>query len=121
MNVDAKNAFGATALMIAAAANGRTGTASALIKAGADVNAKDAVTGMTPLMYAASRNGHTKTVSMLIKAGADINEKNKTGWTALMKAESVGDQAMINLLEKHRGEGITVGDMFRESIKDKFT
>lgn len=51
-----------------------------LIKAGADVNAKDDRAG-TALMLA-SQNGNNKLVELLIRAGADVNIKNKEGKTA---------------------------------------
>lgn len=50
-----------------------------LIKAGANVNATT-TSGMTPLMMAQS----AAVCKALIKAGADINAKDADGWTALM-------------------------------------
>ncbi|MCL2334579.1 MAG: ankyrin repeat domain-containing protein, partial [Endomicrobia bacterium] len=58
----------------------------ALIDAGADVNAKNAI-GNTPLLIAA-RDSWLKpeNLEILIKAGANIEEKNKNGYTPLMVA-----------------------------------
>ena len=56
-------------------------TALALIKAGADVNAKEKYGG-TPL-YLAACFGHTEIALALIKAGADINAKEEYGGTPL--------------------------------------
>ena len=62
-----------------AAREGQTKTALALIKVGADINAKDE-DGATPLHYVA-RLGQTETALALIKAGADINAKSNNGLT----------------------------------------
>jgi ankyrin repeat protein len=64
-----------TALM-RAAEGGRLHTVRALLKKGADVNAKD-IFGGTALMAAASR-GHFETVKALLGAGADPNAKGAT-------------------------------------------
>ena len=50
-----------------------------LIKAGADVNARDE-NGYTPLLFAAFW-GYTEIVEKLIKAGADVNGKSDFGDT----------------------------------------
>ena len=57
---------------------------TALIKAGADVNAKDNY-AWTPLMYAAM-NPRPEVIAALVKAGADVNAKSKDGETPLMIA-----------------------------------
>ena len=48
--------------------------AQALIKAGANVNAKDGE-GKTPLMIAAFHGGNCDIIEALLNAGAKINEK----------------------------------------------
>jgi ankyrin repeat protein len=69
-----------------------------LIKAGADVNAKDEG-GVTALMLASS-DGHKEMVKMLIKAGADVNAKDKNGKTALMRASERGRKEIVKMLIK---------------------
>jgi ankyrin repeat protein len=57
--------------LLEAAKNGQTGKVLALIKAGADVNAKD-IDGKTALMWAVA-NGHIETANLLRAAGAKDN------------------------------------------------
>ncbi len=55
------------------------------IKAGTDINKKDAMSGSTPLITAASF-GKNKIAQVLIDAGADLTPKNNDGATALHTA-----------------------------------
>jgi ankyrin repeat protein len=71
-----------------------------LIKAGADVNARNSSQG-TPLMHAAKFNGamtgRPEVIQELLKAGAEINAKNRRGETALHEAAS-GDIEVFRIL-----------------------
>ena len=58
---------------------------TALIKAGADLNAKD-YSGRTALMIAVSDNPNHEIIKALLDAKADVNAKNDNGKTALMLA-----------------------------------
>ena len=109
-NVNAKDKYGYTALMLAAenghieivntlikagtdikndgrralrlaASKGHTEIVNALINAGADVKNDGA-----SALIGATENGHTEIVNALIEAGADLNAKDKYGMTALMCA-----------------------------------
>ena len=64
-----------------------------LLKAVADMNAKDGF-GMTALRWSAVR-GHTAEVEQLRKAGADVNTRNEFGYTALMLAARYGHTAAV--------------------------
>ena len=103
-------AFGATALVIAAA-TGRADAVKALLEAGADVDAKtsDGTTALIVAAYgmfktppetpkAAARGGHADTVKALLEAGADVDAKTSNGTTALIAAADFAD-AVKMLLE----------------------
>lgn len=76
-DVNAKNKFGTTALMVATPEQ-----AVSLIKAGADVNAADN-NGSTALILS-----NYEKARILIAAGANVNAKTKSGLTALMVANT---------------------------------
>ena len=57
----------------------------ALLKAGADIKARDK-NGKTPLMEAAMLNMNPEVIEVLLKAGADIEARDKNGKTPLMGA-----------------------------------
>ncbi len=78
--VDKRNRWGDTALMVAAL-NGQAGIAKALRQKGAAVTMK----GWTPLIYAAT-GGHDDIVRWLLGEGSDINAASPNGTTALMMA-----------------------------------
>ena len=80
-DVNAKNHYGWTALMIAVVNNQNPEIVKALIYAGADVNAKNK--NGTVLMNAVLLNENPEVIKALIDAGADVNAKNKEGNTAL--------------------------------------
>ena len=121
MNVETR--LGATALMVAAesgrteamevlersvgvdatgavlgVAESHTDTAQVLLKAGADVDAKN-VLGETALHRAAS-NGHTETVEILLKAGADVNVEDDKSYTPLMGAAAANQTETVRALLK---------------------
>jgi ankyrin repeat protein len=72
------------------AIQGRVEEAVLLVTAGADVNAKDSVSGKSPLHYAMNyyaRSGAPEVVQFLIDNGADVNAKDNNGMTPLQYAK----------------------------------
>jgi ankyrin repeat protein len=86
-----------TTLMLAAP-YGSPAMIEILLKAGADVNAKEA-RGVNALMLAvASETQDMKVVERLLKAGADVNARSAAGETALDWANRFGSRPVIALL-----------------------
>ncbi len=93
-DVNAKNNFGATALLWCA----RDGEkARLLIEHGADVNARSKQ-GRTPLMLASMREGGSDIVALLLSKGADVNAADTRGETALGLAAGYGGIDIVRLL-----------------------
>jgi len=68
----------------------------ALVKSGADVNAKSG-DGSTPLLWAVT-NGSVEIARLLLANKAAVDAANDFGITALLQASRVGDSAMVDLL-----------------------
>ena len=77
---------GVTALHIAAQYNPNLEVIKVLVKAGADLNAKD-VNGCTPLLLVLENvTWQPEMVRALAEAGADVNAKDNNGYTPLILA-----------------------------------
>ncbi len=85
VNIEKKDKFGYTALMMASM-YGNVEVVEALLSRGAKVDEKND-SGYTALIWA-SANDHVEIVKALLDAGAKVNEKNDTGYTALMTASA---------------------------------
>jgi ankyrin repeat protein len=68
--------------MYAAAYNQNPQVITTLLKAGADINARDSCNNMTPLMYAAWLNRNPELIITLLNASADAKAKSSAGKTA---------------------------------------
>jgi ankyrin repeat protein len=80
---------------------------AALLKAGADVNARD-VRGMTSLMLAvASETQDVDVVKVLLKAGANPNIRSTAGETALDWANKYGTALVLDVLQQAGATGLT--------------
>ena len=97
VDVNGKDSEGYTALMKAALA-GHPDIVRALIKAGADVEAKTTASGATALMIAAEE-GQTEAVQALLESpGIKKDAQDTDGWTALMLAASEGHTNTVKAL-----------------------
>jgi uncharacterized protein len=92
IRVDAANAAGETALMMAAL-RGETEWAARLLERGAALQRE----GWTPLHYAASGPG-TAVVALLLDRGAQIEAPSPNRSTALMMAARYGPETTVDLL-----------------------
>ncbi|MDZ7705652.1 MAG: ankyrin repeat domain-containing protein [Trueperaceae bacterium] len=80
-DLNARDAFGLTPLMVAASTNYDETVHITLIRAGADVNARTPE-GWTALMYAARDNKNPEVITALLELGADPTLINDDGLTA---------------------------------------
>jgi ankyrin repeat protein len=97
-DVNSLNAQGATALHDAALA-GQRAAAEALLKHGANIDARDSESGATPLHQAASW-GRRGVVELLLARHADPSIKDKNGHTALDLAVANGQAEVAEVLKR---------------------
>lgn len=95
VDLESRDRFGQTALMMAADA-GQLRAVKLLIEAGVDVNATDPE-GSTPLMFAA-QHGYTDVARALIRGGANIKTKGSHGHDARSLAEQNRHGTLATLL-----------------------
>jgi ankyrin repeat protein len=93
-DVNAKNDFGATALMWCA---GDLEKVRYLLAKGASVTARSDV-GRTPLLIAANYDGSVEIARLMIAKGADVSAKDKSGTSVLEAAASVNNLEFARLL-----------------------
>lgn len=93
--VDARDARGRTALLVATRAN-RIGAAQLLIERGADVNAQDDQQD-SPFLYAGA-HGRLDILRLTLAAGADLKSTNRYGGTALIPAAHYGHVDTVRAL-----------------------
>ncbi|NRA94141.1 MAG: ankyrin repeat domain-containing protein, partial [Psychroserpens sp.] len=96
------------------------------IKAGTDLNAKDAMSGSSALITAATFN-KVEIAKALINAGADLSVTNNDGATALHTAAFFGRIEIVQLLIDAKADktiknvyGHAVADQLDLSIGDTF-
>jgi ankyrin repeat protein len=98
VNTPSRNEMKVTPLHSAVADEGRRETAELLIRAGADVNARQRH-DWTPL-HGAADGGSLALVRLMLDRGADPNIKNRDGKTALDIARERGHEQVAKLLEE---------------------
>ena len=88
-----------TTILMRVASIGDLEDVNKLIKAGAQVNARDSQ-GTTPLMHAvrefSGRSANPEVIEALIRAGAEVNAVDKSGQTALIHAVGTDVSVYIN-------------------------
>jgi ankyrin repeat protein len=100
-------AFGKATPLMLAAPYASSELIASLLKAGADVNARD-VRGMTSLMLAvASETQDVDVVKVLLKAGANPNIRSMAGETALDWANKYGSAPVLYVLKQAGATGLT--------------
>ena len=106
-----------TALHEAAAAS-QADEVTRLLKAGADVEARDRF-GQTALHEAASK-GHLGIVKVLLEHGADVEARNEGGETALHEVASKGHLGIVKVLLEH-GADVEARAMMGRTPRDVAT
>ncbi len=106
-NVNVKNEFGSTALMLASKF-GYKSIVEKLLQSNADVNFQDRY-GNTALMDASLVRRHKEIVEILLKAGANVNARDNQGWSALILASLQGYKEIVQMLIK-AGADVNVKD-----------
>lgn len=96
-HVDAQDFAGETPLHDAAI-SGNAETIAILLDHGAQIDRKDTESGATPLMLAASL-GRTEAVALLVKRGANLAVADRSGRTALIRAQESQDTDVLKLLQ----------------------
>lgn len=112
--------------ILEAAAKGRTEEVTALLRSGANVNAKDKF-AMMPLHHAA-RFGHVEVVKILVAEGADVNARAGDGCTPLHYAATAAHKETLKILaarvfniDAKDKDGQTPLHLVARSIADKTT
>src|SRR5450755_2273019 len=106
-NVNAHNAFDATALMWCVTDLEKV---RLLLAKGANVNARSKQ-GATPLLIAAIDDGASEVVKLLLEAGADVKATDGSHSTVLLAAASANDLASVKLLLQ-KGADVNARDDF---------
>jgi ankyrin repeat protein len=104
---DEADEYGITPLMWAARA-GALGAMTALIDAGADVNARDTHNRWTPLLHAIHTHA-ARAVAMLLDRGADANLPAPGGLTPLLMAADDPEPGMVTVLLAHGADARAEG------------
>ena len=106
VNVNAKNKYGETALILAST-DGSEDIVKMLLEAGANVNVEDNV-GNTVLLIAIDR-GHKTVIKVLLERGADVNAENRSGQTPLRYVSGRGREDIVKMLLE-AGANVNVKD-----------
>ena len=95
--------------LIVASNNGHTEIVEMLLKAGANVDARNKY--CYTALIEASWGSHVDIIRMLLKAGADVNAQNHFGYTALIEASINGNTTDIVEMLLDAGADVNVRDI----------
>ncbi len=101
--------------LMEAAYEGKTDTVLQLIKAGADVNARNGYGRVTPLMFA-SQQGHLDVVKILLKNGAEVDLKPRNDEGALIRATTMGHLEVAEELIRYGAHVNQTGILNRKAL-----
>ena len=109
-DANARDEWGFTPLHFAAAFNDDPDVITALVDAGADMNARDKEWGATPLHWAAWSNGNPGIIIALLDGGGDPNARDAKESTPLHAAadQSTNPDIILTLLDS--GADLTLRD-----------
>jgi ankyrin repeat protein len=110
-DVNAKNAFDATALMWGA---GDLKKVRLLLDKGADVNARSKP-GRSAMLIACTQSGTSEIVKLFLQKGADFSTPDSRGITPLLAATLANDTETITLLLS-RGADVKAASVFGDSL-----
>lgn len=115
-NVNLKNYFGSTPLLLAVCNNQDLAMVKYLMQRGAQLKDRDDL-GTTPLMCA-SEHGNVSVVKFLLDKNAEINARNRVGQTALFYAAREGKFLTVKLLLQN-GANRFIQDLFGDTAVKK--
>jgi ankyrin repeat protein len=109
-DVNAKNAFDMTALLVCSTDLAKV---RFLVDKGADVNARSKP-GRTPLLIASSYNGGSEIVKLLVSKGANLSVAGGSKETPLTEATTANDTATIKFLIE-KGADVNTADQYGQT------
>ena len=109
-DANARDEWGFTPLHFAAAFNDDPDVITALVDAGADMNALDKEWGATPLHWAAWSNDNPGIIIALLEGGADPNARDARDSTPLHAAADQSNNPSIVLTLVESGADLTLRD-----------
>lgn len=93
--INCKNEWGLSPLMLAAQYNPSVAVLNALIAAGADIHDQEPKYRSNALLLACNKTTNPKIVEALLAAGAKLDERNYLGETAIIMAVNTNPEARV--------------------------